>query len=431
MANLLKAKLLKLGGEFMATANKNQDKVPYRIQLKHKALNRALGGGFIGGKVHEISSASGTGKSFLLYEAGATVINEMNGYFFLNDNEQAFEVKYGRKVGLITDDENRFFLTRINSLEDIFVSMRLYVKHIREELKDKKSPILLGIDSYKMMAIKIDLENEEALKDPKGYISMQKNIKFAERLEKFTEFCERHKATLIIINRLTKEYNTEAYGHGPKVIIKSLCEDGIAYNCTQRIRGTLGKQDGSSKKVIEKVSSLGGKDNEIKKQVGIFVTFETIKNRDVAPFQKSEVRLMFNHGTMPYSGLAEQLINEGLLTYSSKSLKKKGEDKSIKYYGLTNTKNEKFYPISATKTGFTDIKIEKVMEKIIDKYPELLKPIDTFGESIDTKEYTVCDDDQIDIDYADIEIEGDEDQPKEIVKEDKASKRLKGKNTKK
>ena len=345
---------------------------PYIIPFKHVALNCILGGGILGGTLFEIAAPSGLGKSFLLYEAGAKTL-EMGGYFFLNDSEEAYKQSYGNKIGLIPDGQH-FALTSINSMEDAFKAMRAYVLYVREEIGDKDAPILLGVDSYAGLRINLDLKNEEALKDPIGYMAMQTNMKFNELIAKFIPFIKKHSATMVLINQLTAKYT-----NGPNGTVKtyqSLNEDKIAYFSTQRIRGEAGKIDGAYKKIVKTVPSLSKYKDEVKKQIGMWVTWETLKNRKIEPFQKAETRILYRSGLKEFSGLSELLANRELIKMGTQvAHNAKGEKLKTPNVGfkLVDDKfKDEFYLIGRKKENLSNKDIERAIKELVEVHPELL-----------------------------------------------------------
>jgi len=381
-----KSKFLKALYSYGAKIVKKHEekKYPYIIPFNHYGLNAISGGGIIGGCSHEISGLSATSKSFILYELGSVVINKMNGYFFLIDAEQAYTQSYGDKVDLIPDGKH-FAIAPINSMEDAFSAMKSFIKYIRIDLKDTKSPILCGIDSYAGLRINLDLENDEAMKDPIGYMNMQTPLKWNELIIKMNKTLEKYEATLVTINQLTTKYTDSPRGKIAKK--QSLNEDKMAYMSTQRFRGTLNKIDGADGKITKNIASISkykkgnGKDGKtgVKKQIGVWVTWETIKNRLQEPFQKVETRILYRSGLKKYSGLAELLVNRGYIKLGTKTAFNK-EDKKLKTpiegFKLVDDKDslKEFFEIGPKKENHPTIKIELAVKKVIEAHPEFLKP---------------------------------------------------------
>ncbi len=229
------------------------------------------------------------------------------------------------------------------------------------------------------------------MKDPIGYMNMQTPVKWNELIIKMNTTLEKYKATLITVNQLTTKYIDSARGKIAKK--QSLNEDKMAYMSTQRFRGKVGKIDGETGEITKQVASLSkykkgsgvsktGKEDKktgIKKQIGVWVTWETIKNRLQEPFQKAETRILYRSGLKKYSGLAEVLCNRGYIKLSTKTGRNsKGEKLKTPIEGFKLIDDGKelseFFELGPKKEQHSFIKLELAAKRIVDKYPEFLKP---------------------------------------------------------
>lgn len=335
----------------------NLDDAPYRIPFKNKALQKATGG-IIGGKMIEISGVSQAGKSFLLYELLAEC-QKMGGYGLLTDGERAFEDAYAGMVG-IDLKAGSFAISNEIDMDKHFKIMVKFMKGVRA--KNKTAPILLGTDSFPLLQCNVDLANMEAGKDPRGYMAMQKNAKFSQWVEKIIPMLDKYDATFVLLNQVRKDH-TVKFGDP----WKSLCEDVIAFHCTQRLRG----------KAIGKITRKGKSINQSSGktlQIGSKSEWNSIKNRAVKPFQKVQIDILYAKGINEYSGLDELLVNDDLIKVASSSVGANGEklSKQIKGFKLID-KDSKFYP---------------TIKELVDENPHVLEPIWT-GSYDDGDEYEV------------------------------------------
>lgn len=357
----------------VVTPKDNTDIYPYIIPFHHDGLNMATGGGIIGGTMCEVSGLSGTSKSYLAYEAGSEAIS-MGGYFTLIDTEQAFKHSYGKKVGLIADGKH-FSISDENSMEKIFKIIKATIKLIREERKEHDIPILFCIDSYAGMRIELDLKNDAAMKDPIGFMAAQTNIKFNELISKLIPMLKRHKATLILVNQLTKKFKQTP--SGMDTYYESLNEDKIAYFSTQRIRLSQGRIDGHKKIITRKMPSMSKYKETIKKQIGLWILAETLKNRLIEPFQKVEIRILYNSGLKRYSGLAEILMNRNYIRLATKAnYNKDGKKLKTPLMGFKvnmSTDKDEFFEIGVKKENPKNKDIERAAKEVIEAYPKLLE----------------------------------------------------------
>jgi len=341
------------GFEIMILNSDNAEDVPcYIIPFKNKSL-QFITGGIMGGKFHEISGDSQTGKSYLLFELYSAV-QKMGGVCLHQDGERAFTSQIANACDIALD--GTFGITHERDINKLFSRMLKFIQAVRK--KDKTCPILIGIDSFPGLQTKAALATFEAGTEPKGYAAMQKNGAFSQAIEKFIPELDNYDATLILINQ-TRKLKGVIFGDP----IVTLGEDVIKFWCTQRIRGR------HSTKLKSKVNSSEKKD-QIEIKVGMVVEWEAIKNRLVAPFQKAKIQTLFSKGILPYSGIAELLTNHGRILYYNPKKKKK-DDKPAK-----ETKEEK--EAKSKKPTYTHIESGIVYDSIVDliaEHPEVLNPI--------------------------------------------------------
>jgi len=307
------------------------DDIPYYIPFKHKGL-QYITGGVPGGCFTECHGDSQTGKSFLLYELGLETIN-MGGWYLQFDVERAYNSKFGKRLGL--ESSEKFVKNKSVEMQKIFALSKSFINNIRKY--DKKCPILVGLDSYPPIQIKISekelkgqLKNPNDPKELKGYYAGQKNQLFGRLLGDFTTFLKKTDSTLMILNQSRKQIGL-VFGDP----ITTNAEEIIKYYATLRLRGFLG-------------SKL--KHVDLKKVIGRTTTWHTIKNRNIEPFMNVKVNIKYKTGLEPYSGFIQLLVDEGRI----EKLKEKEGNKTLYKY-----KSVKF--------------TSGAINKLLDKYPELTK----------------------------------------------------------
>jgi len=316
--------------EVSVMSENTADQTPYYINFKHKALQKNTGG-CPGGRVTEFIGISQTGKSFLLYELISSVLG-MGGYALLDDPECAYEPRYGRKVGITGN--KKFLYTKNNMLEKFFKLAKKFVLEIRKT--DKISPILIGMDSYPAMDIKVTLKDlEELPKDEvKGFRHAQKNNVLSCLIGEFTRFLDKHNATFVMVNQGKKKIGV-MFGDERT----SNADNIMQYFATLRLWGKLGAR------INEKIPGTKNK----KKQIGVISEWETLKNRNIPPHKKCITEILYKDGVKPLSGFAELLIEEGLIVAQKK---KKDKPRTYKY----------------GKKKYT-------LKKLLKKHPKLLEPV--------------------------------------------------------
>lgn len=292
----------------------SDDTYTYLLPFRNVALNK-ITGGIPSGVMVEISGESQAGKSYLLYEIMAEA-EKQGGTSFLIDPEVAYRSSYGRRVGL----KKPFGKSREADIDIVFKDSRKFIKAIRKV--NTTCPIVVGIDSYQNLSTKVDLANEEAGKDPRGYQAKIKNGKMGEQLKGFLSFIHKHNVVFVVLNPAKIDSSAEAPMFGPKPL-KTLAEQIIGFESTIRIQGRL------TKKLTVKVPSLNSA-GETKKQIGAASLWTVIKNRLVEPFKKATVDIVYTRGCLKYSGLAEILCNEEKIVASTQAKKKADGTKSKK-----------------------------------------------------------------------------------------------------
>lgn len=274
----------------------SEDRAPYFIPFRHIGLQK-ITGGIPGGRMTEIHGDSQCGKSYLLYELGIETIN-MGGAFQLHDVERAYEPAYGRRVGL--EGNKKFLLSPKKQMQEIFLTSRIFIKRIRSV--DKTCPILVGVDSYSPIQIKISTDHMEkqmknaTAKEIKGYVAARKNMEFSQLIGDFVTFLEENDATFVLLNQTRKQMGV-VFGDP----ITTNADDIIKFYSSLRLRGSLGK------KLKETITGT-----DKKRKIGVKSSWETVKNRNVAPFKKVSTDIIYKTGVKRTSGLKDLLIAEGI-----------------------------------------------------------------------------------------------------------------------
>lgn len=280
--------------EIQVMSEETEDQVPYYIPFKHKGL-QYITGGVPGGRITEIIGDSQCGKSYLLYELIASVL-DLGGHALLVDPEVAYEPRFGKKVGI--SGNKRFFYSTKKSLETFFTMSRRVITKIRAH--DKTSPILIGLDSYPPLMPNMTVKELSSMKDEKdlkGYIYAKKNGILGILIGEFTGFLADNNATLVMVNQ-GREKMGVMFGESRT----SNAENIMKFYATLRLWGRVGK------KIKEEIP--GSKAEAKKRQVGVFSTWDTAKNRNIPPHKFVETKIVYETGVQSYSGLRDLLVAE-------------------------------------------------------------------------------------------------------------------------
>jgi len=316
------------------------DLTPYYIPFKHKGL-QFITGGVPGGRMTEISGDSQCGKSYLLYELIRSC-QEMGGNALLMDPENAYEIKYGQRVGI---DGEFIYTNEINQMEKCFALGRKYIKTVRKKhRKNMRSPVLVGLDSYPAMntiqaqkeITKLEKSSNESLK---GYLAAKKNALFSELISDFIPFVGNYDVSFVLINQIRQKMNV-MFGDPTTTNAENI----IKFYATLRLQGRLGSK-------VKTEIRLSAKDKKKKKskQIGVNSVWKTIKNRHIDPFKEVTTKIIYQKGIDPLSGLADLMVMEEV--FKPVTLKKSG-NAGFKWNGVS----------------FTESRLPKVLKK----HPEII-----------------------------------------------------------
>ena len=287
----------------------SEDKIPYYIPFRHTGL-QMITGGVPGGRFTEIQGDSQSGKSFLLYELMMEAIN-MGGAALVHDVERALEPRYMRTVGM--SGNSSIGISYERNLQRVFLLSRKFAQNVRKVKKDE--PIIIGIDSFPPLQTfgiqkEIDAQIKKGnltQKDVKGYKEAKKNAEYSTIMGDFITFLDDYAVTLVMLNQLKKKMGV-VFGDP----FTTNADNITKYYVTLRLRGLIGAKIKNEAKT---------------RQIGVSSTWETIKNRNIAPFKKAKTKILYKTGVQRHSGLIDLLVDEELAE------KVKNKPKAIIYHG--------------------------------------------------------------------------------------------------
>ena len=261
------------------------------------ALNRVITGkyskGMPVGGILQLQGNSSTGKT-LFATTFLTAAQKEGWYVKLLDTENTFSQEFGVKLGI---DPKTLLYSTPTTLEGAFNDVVSTIKEIRK--LDKKTPILLIIDSVAVLATE-----EELSRDSVGTTSntdgARRALIFGSMLRRVNTVLKEQRATLVVINQIRSKINVmygnpETTAAGGKALEYYLSTD--------------------LKCVSNKTSHVVKDDN--KKPTGITGEIKVVKNKLGIPFQECSFRVEFDKGLDPYYGLEELLKEDGLINISS------------------------------------------------------------------------------------------------------------------
>lgn len=273
----------------------------YWYSTGNYVLNKIISGSFFRGvpqgRITDLAGASGAGKSFLAanlvkaaQKAGATVL--------VIDSENALDDDFMTKIGVDVNN-GKYMYAEVTTIAQVTQVVSRFLRGYRESVGEDTNgeQVLILIDSLDMLMTETEQENYDkgVQKGDQG----QRNKQLKAMLRGFVQDIKTLNVAMVCTSQV---YKNQDVLNGEGVWIVS---DAVKYACSQIVML-------SKLKLREAV-----KGQTAKEITGINMKCEGYKTRFTKPFQVVNVEVPYETGMDPYSGLAEQLVNLGLITKKS------------------------------------------------------------------------------------------------------------------
>jgi len=283
------------------------DSVKYFVDTGSLAINYICSGKFInggvpGGKLTEIYGPNSSCKSLI----GTNILfgcQRKNGIPVLEDCENSANKEFIKKASHC--DLKRIVRHTPQSLEDVFKKMYKSIEFVREK-KGKDAQIAIVYDSIGVSPSARELREVQL---PENYTKEQfkkivggneqpgERAKICSReFRKLNSVMEQHNASVVILNQ-TRDKIGVMYGN-PKTTAGG--GNALPFYASCRL------ETSTMKKIEQKITA------KKKKILGINIRVKNVKNKTHHPFVETEnIRLLFDHGIDPVSGLLSCLLDAG------------------------------------------------------------------------------------------------------------------------
>jgi len=274
------------------------------ISTNNYALNYLISGDFNKGipmgKVTVFAGESGAGKSFIC--SGNLVKNaqEQGIYVILIDTENALDEAWLHALGVDTSDEK---LLKLNMamIDDVAKMITEFVKEYKTLPEDQRPKVLIVLDSLGMLLTPTDVNQFEA-GDLKG------------------DMGRKPKALTALVRNCVNMFGSLNIG---LVATNHTYASQDMFDPDDKISGGQGFIYASSivvamRKLKLKEDEDGNKISEVK---GIRAACKIMKTRYAKPFESVQVKIPYESGMNPYSGLVDMFEGKGLLQKEGNSLK--------------------------------------------------------------------------------------------------------------
>jgi recombination protein RecA len=302
------------------------DNIKNWVDTGNYALNRIVSGdylkGYPCGKIVELFGDPSTGKSFFIYKAIANFQQQFgkNAACVLDDTEDAFMTDVGNKLGV---DSDRLIRMSSDTVEEHFNKVFLGIKGKKDDENEKsnKQPGMLPfiLEANPEAKILLALDSVAALSTvherDKGFEKddMTKAKKLKAGLRMNWKFISNNDVLYMIANHvydvITAYIPTKATPGGK----------GIPFMSSVRIEMTMKQKHKNANGVITGVDS------------DLFIK----KNKIAPPFRKTTIKIDFVTGIDRMSGLADLLIEDGILHKKSGGWLYLDKEKKIRESELT------------------------------------------------------------------------------------------------
>jgi len=272
------------------------------ISTGNYTLNYLISGDFHKGvplgKVTVFAGESGAGKSFIC--SGNLVRNaqQQGIYVILVDTENALDEKWLHDLGVDTS-EDKLLKLNMAMIDDVAKTIHEFMKEYKEMTERPK--VLFVIDSLGMLLTPTDINQFEA-GDLKG------------------DMGRKPKALTALVRNCVNMFGNYNVG---MVCTNHTYASQDMFDPDDKISGGQGFVYASSivvamKKLKLKEDEDGNKTSEVN---GIRAACKIMKTRYAKPFESVQIKIPYETGMNPYSGMVDMLEKQGLLTQQGNRLK--------------------------------------------------------------------------------------------------------------
>jgi recombination protein RecA len=277
------------------------------ISTGNYALNYLISGDFNKGiplgKVSVLAGESGAGKSYI---ASGNIIKNAQAqgiYVILIDTENALDESWLKALGVDTDEKKLLKLS-LSMVDDVAKTISEFMKGYREENienRENAPKILFVIDSLGMLLTPTDVNQFEA-GEMKGDLG------------------RKPKALTALVRNCVNMFGSYNVG---LIATNHTYASQDMFDPDDKISGGQGFIYASSiviamKKLKLKEDEAGNKISEVR---GIRAACKVMKTRYAKPFESVQVKIPYDTGMDPYSGLVDLFEKQGVLVQSGNRLK--------------------------------------------------------------------------------------------------------------
>ncbi len=270
------------------------------IDTGNYALNKMMSGNFSGGvpigSVTTFAGESGSGKSYIV--SGNIVKNALESgvSVILLDTENAIKKNWAEALGVKTDHENitRWAKNTINQVaRTISDFMEGYIEDIGKLPREEQPPVLFILDSIGNLDTETSMEQFKSgdMRGDKGLFAKQLKALLKSTMGMF----EGYQVGMVCTNHTYKSQNM----YDPEDVISGGSGPIYISDIVMNMNKHKLKEDSEGNKVTS--------------VQGIRAKLKCVKSRYAKPFEEVEIRIPYDRGMDPYSGLFEMFEQKHIL----------------------------------------------------------------------------------------------------------------------
>lgn len=285
------------------------------ISTGNYALNYLISGDFNKGiplgKVTVLAGESGAGKSYI---ASGNIIRhaqEQGIFCVLIDSENALDEPWLKALGVDTS-EDKLMKLNMSMIDDVAKTIVEFMKDYKTQDEENRTKVLFVIDSLGMLLTPTDVDQFDK-GDLKG------------------DMGRKPKALTALVRNCVNMFGSYNVG---LVATNHTYASQDMFDPDDKISGGQGFIYASSiviamKKLKLKEDLAGNKVTDVR---GIRAACKVMKTRFNKPFESVQVKIPYETGMNPYSGLVDMAEKAGLLVKEGNKLLYKGSAKEYKYF---------------------------------------------------------------------------------------------------
>ncbi|MEY4331393.1 MAG: Pectinobacterium phage vB PcaM [Bacteroidota bacterium] len=292
------------------------------VSTGNYALNYLISGDFHKGvplgKVTVFAGESGAGKSYICSGNLIRHAQEQGIYVVLVDSENALDQSWLEALGVDTS-EDKLLKLNMAMIDDVAKTINEFMKEYKAMPEETRPKVLFVIDSLGMLLTPTDVNQFEA-GDLKG------------------DMGRKPKALTALVRNCVNMFGSANVG---LVATNHTYASQDMFDPDDKISGGQGFIYASSIVVAMKKLKLKEDDdgNKISEVRGIRAACKVMKTRYAKPFESVQVKIPYETGMNPYSGLVDLFEGKGFLQKDGNRLKYAGSEE-IKLYRKEWERNE-------------------------------------------------------------------------------------------